>query len=81
MKTRAHPVYADNASRKVVAREFGMEDGAMRIETTKAMLFYTLRGYGFDARNYEEGALVNRSLFPLEIENLSEVQELLGRRS
>lgn len=68
------------ASREVVAREFGMTEGVMRVETTEAMLFYTLRGYGFDPRKYKDDRLVNESLFSIEIDNLDEIQSSLARR-
>lgn len=69
-------------SREAVAEEFKMLDGQLRVSTTKAMIFYTLRGYGFDPRNYDKnGRLVNRSLVPLEIYNIKEVEKLLGRRT
>lgn len=69
------------ASRATLAKEFAMIDGKLKVPTTKAMLFYTLRGFGFDPRDLgDKGLMRNHSLLPLEISNLSEIEKLLSRK-
>lgn len=69
------------SSKKIIAKEFSMTRGQLQLETTKAMIFYTLRGYGFDPRVIgDTDHMLNRSLLPLEIKNIDEVETLLDRR-
>jgi len=61
--------------------EYEMENGKLPISTSKALLFYVLRQYGFNPYDREEnGMMRNVSSFQLKVSNLEEVEECLRRR-
>lgn len=61
--------------------EYEMEGGKLLVSTSKALLFYVLRQYGFNPYDREEnGMMRNVSSFQLEVSNLEEVEECLRRR-
>jgi predicted DNA-binding transcriptional regulator YafY len=68
--------------RAQIEHEYEMEEGTLAVQTTKAMLFYVLRQYGFNPYDREEnGMMRNVSSFQLEVSNLNEVEECLRRRT
>ncbi len=68
--------------RKQLEHEYEMECGTLEVPTTKAMLFYVLRQYGFNPYDRDDdGMMRNVSSFQLEVLNSKEVEECLRRRS
>ena len=63
--------------------EYDMKNGLLSLEVREAMLFYYLRFYGFDPRRKEKenGTIRNESSFLLNIVNIQEIDECIGRRS
>lgn len=71
----------DDWRRAQLEHEYEMEDGLLSVPTTKALLFYVLRQYGFNPYDREEdGKMRNVSSFQLKVSNLDEVEECLRRR-
>lgn len=67
--------------RRQLEHEYEMENGTLSVLTTKAMLFYVLRQYGFNPYDREDdGMMRNVSSFQLEVMNPQEVEECLRRR-
>lgn len=77
---RPDPDLSDR-QRQRLELEYGMEDGKLTIEVRKAMLFYYLRSYGFDPHEIKDGLMRNKSSFSLNVLNLEEVEECIGRRT
>lgn len=77
------PARALNGWRRAqLEHEYEMQSGKLRVSTTKALLFYVLRQYGFNPYDLEEnGMMRNVSSFQLEVSNLDEVEECLRRRA
>ncbi|WP_141117961.1 WYL domain-containing protein [Leisingera sp. JC1] len=77
------PARALNGWRRAqLEHEYEMKSGKLRVSTTKALLFYVLRQYGFNPYDLEEnGMMRNVSSFQLEVSNLDEVEECLRRRA
>ncbi len=77
------PARALNEWRRAqLEHEYEMQSGKLSVSTTKALLFYVLRQYGFNPYDLEEnGMMRNVSSFQLEVSNLDEVEECLRRRA
>ena len=68
----------EHGQRIAIEREYEMSDGRMQMSASRAMLFYQLRHYGFDPRRIMKGDPAESS-FQLDIVNIDEVREWLGR--
>ncbi len=77
---RPDPTLSDRR-RKRLELEYEMENGELRLEVRKAMLFYYLRSFGFDPFEMVDGKMRNKSSFNLCVSNLDEVDECIGRRN
>lgn len=69
------------AKQEQLATEYKMRKGMASIRVRKAMLYYYLRFYGFNPAELDGGMIKNKSSFFLQIANLEEVEEWLGRRN
>lgn len=69
------------AQKQALMAEYAMGDGLLILSVRKAMLFYYLRHYGFDPSALDSGRIRNTSSFNLEIANIGEIDDALGRRS
>lgn len=80
LKLQPDPSLSERQKRQLEI-EYDMKDGHTCIRVRQAMLFYYLRFYGFDPRSTADGKIKNSSSFALDIQNLDEVEECIGRRS
>jgi predicted DNA-binding transcriptional regulator YafY len=80
LKLQPDPSLSERQKRQLEI-EYDMNDGHALIKVRQAMLFYYLRFYGFDPRPTEDGKIRNKSSFALNIQNIEEVEECIGRRN
>lgn len=67
----------NDEQRAAIAFEFDMKNYELKVSTTKALLFYVLRSYGFNPRAGSADSR-NTSFLNLQVKNYSEIRRLLA---